>query len=102
MKKVVKESCGPGGISHDPKHFAIFCPACKCRHLFDGRWNFNGDMDVPTFHPSMLIHENKDYRERSNDKHGHRCHSFVVDGKIQFLDDCTHQMKNQTVKLEAF
>lgn len=27
------------------------------------------------------------------------CHSFVTDGKIQFLNDCFHSLKGQTVDL---
>ena len=27
------------------------------------------------------------------------CHSFVIDGRIQFLSDCTHALANQTVDL---
>jgi hypothetical protein len=27
------------------------------------------------------------------------CHSFVTDGKIQFLSDCTHALAGQTVAL---
>ena len=29
------------------------------------------------------------------------CHSFVTDGKIQFLGDCTHELAGQTVELIA-
>jgi hypothetical protein len=28
-----------------------------------------------------------------------RCHSFLVDGQIQFLGDCTHALAGQTVPL---
>lgn len=27
------------------------------------------------------------------------CHSYVRDGKIEFLADCTHKLKNQTVEI---
>lgn len=27
------------------------------------------------------------------------CHSFVTDGRIQFLSDCTHSLAGQTVDL---
>jgi hypothetical protein len=27
------------------------------------------------------------------------CHSFVTDGRIQFLEDCTHELAGQTVDL---
>lgn len=74
--------------------YMVDCPACKHPHLFvDGRWTFNGDLEKPTFKPSML--SNKDH---SNPKVP-RCHSFVTDGKIQFLGDCTHDMAGKTVDL---
>ena len=72
--------------------YAIFCPACKCGHVFDHRWHFNGDLEKPTFTPSLWV-----------DQGGSRsCHSVVTDGMIQFLDDCGHSLKGQTVPLEDF
>jgi hypothetical protein len=68
----------------------IHCPACECGHQFDDRWTFNGDVENPTFRASMLVHGD-DYR--------HRCHSYVTDGKIEFLSDCGHEMAGQTVEL---
>jgi hypothetical protein len=47
-----------------------------------------------------LIFENPDYRKASNDRYGHRCHSFITDGKIEFLSDCTHSLAGQTVELK--
>lgn len=70
----------------------MFCPACKCGHLFDHRWTFNGDQEKPTFRASMLS-----YPEGREGKG--RCHSYVTDGQIQFLGDCTHPLAGQTVEL---
>lgn len=77
----------------------IFCPGCEQGHVFTTNspnakhnWTFNGDMDSPTFSPSMLV--NKSWPER-------RCHSFVRNGQIQFLGDCFHELKGQTVDLPA-
>lgn len=28
------------------------------------------------------------------------CHSFVRNGKIEFLSDCTHELAGKTVELE--
>ena len=97
-EKVVTKLTSDGG--KNPRH-RIHCPACKCSHIFDERWTFDGDYDKPTFSPSMLVHEDKAYREASNDRHGHRCHSFVRKGIMQFLSDCTHAMKNKNVELEC-
>lgn len=79
--------------------YLIFCPACKCAHRFDDRWKFNGDYDNPTFTPSM--HSNP-----PSGKHHTvlkpTCHSFVTDGSIRFLSDCTHDLAGQTVPLDLF
>lgn len=89
----------------------VFCPACKCGHLFDSRWWFNGNFTKPTFRASMLV---KGTVPITDDEHtmimnGEKfepkkliCHSFVTDGKIKFLGDCTHDMKNQEVQLPKF
>lgn len=73
----------------------IFCPACQCGHLFDERWTFNGDVEKPTFSPSMLVNATL----HATHPHMPRCHSFVNNGRIQFLTDCSHDMKGQTVDL---
>jgi hypothetical protein len=73
--------------------YVIDCPACGYPHVFEtGRWTFNGDYGRPTFRPSMLVNANMPQL-------GPRCHSFVTDGKIQFLSDCTHSMAGKTVEL---
>ena len=71
--------------------YLIYCPGCKCHHVFDIRWNFNGDYEKPTFTPSMLI---------NNSRPESRCHSFVTEGKIQYLSDCFHEFAGQTLDLE--
>lgn len=67
------------------------CPGCGDAHAFTGpRWNWNGSVDMPTFTPSLLC--NPDHPPT-------RCHSFVTGGKIQFLADCHHSLKGQTVEI---
>ena len=88
----------------------IYCPGCKSYHRLrirmpkeptaeeindqkanrHGLWSFNGDVDKPTFRASLLV--NSKYPEV-------RCHSWITNGKIQFLSDCFHQLKNTTVEL---
>ena len=68
----------------------IYCPGCKTHHVFDERWTFNGDYENPTFSPSMLCNANC---QRT------RCHSFVRNGKIEFLSDCAHELAGQTMDL---
>lgn len=69
-------------------------------------------MDKPTFSPSLLIDserydppvtpENHEQWKREpwpQKKVRFVCHSFVRDGMIQFLTDCTHKLAGQTVEL---
>jgi hypothetical protein len=93
--------------------FAFFCPGCQMNHAFDGRWSFNGDYEKPTFKPSLLVRTGHHVPEHKSDscwctynaEHPDDpstfkcsvCHTFMTDGKIQFLNDCTHDLAGQTV-----
>jgi len=97
--------------------YTFFCPGCQMRHQVSTNWSFNGNTDHPTFQPSVLVRSGHythsppvpgncycDYHERYPDKESmryscFRCHSFVTNGKIQFLGDCTHALAGQTVDL---
>ena len=79
----------------DQPEFHFHCPGCGYGHWFKTtgghpRWTWNGDFDKPTVHPSILVNQSTPEA---------RCHSFVLDGKIQFLGDCFHKLKGQTVPL---
>lgn len=65
------------------------------------RWTFNGNYDRPTLSPSILARGALIPRqEPPGDWDGNAvCHSFVTDGRIQFLGDCTHALAGQTVEL---
>lgn len=55
-------------------------------------WEWNGDIEKPTLSPSILT--------RGEDTNGkHVCHSFVRNGKVEFLNDCTHEFAGQTLDL---
>lgn len=86
------------------------CPGCEdmhCIQVGDGpgpRWGFNGNYERPTFTPSVLVRWNEpsDVEGEFDDPAKDRemvCHSFVTDGQIQFLGDCTHKLGGQTVPL---
>ena len=62
-------------------------------------WGFNGDVERPTFTPSILVRSVKNPWGPDFDSTPTVCHSFVTDGRIQFLGDCTHALAGQTVEL---
>jgi hypothetical protein len=73
----------------------VFCPACEKHHLFDFRWQFNGDFERPTFTGSMLVYRH----EMDGRLVQKRCHSFVTNGQIRYEPDSEHDLVNQTVEL---
>ena len=89
----------------------FMCPGCKCRHFINdeltdvearqnGVWTFNGDFGKPIIRASILT---RSYRKNEvtgkYDIEIDRCHSFITDGMIQFLNDCHHSLVGQTVEL---
>lgn len=78
------------------------------------RWGFNSDFDRPTFTPSVLVTGSQIEIDAEGNWTGEWilgpdgkplplvCHSFITDGEIRFLDDCTHRLRGQTVPLKPF
>lgn len=79
------------------------CPGCAEPHVIPIKphpkgWDFTGDEERPTFAPSILVYPSKKWEDgRAVDSP--RCHSFVRDGRIEFLSDSTHALAGQTVDL---
>jgi hypothetical protein len=100
----------------------FWCPGCDGAHMIrhgDGprpSWSWNGNAEKPTFSPSILVRATEltekgraaldAWRAAGCPRTGEAfetvptvCHSFVIDGRIQFLGDCTHALAGQTVDL---
>ena len=95
------------------------CPGCGDWHVLnvkgDGRprWTYNGNADAPTFSPSVNYRTGHhvsghtgdcwcNWTDEDGEPSGFSCvicHSFVTDGTIRFLNDCTHELAGQTVDL---
>lgn len=57
-------------------------------------WGWNGSLEAPTLNPSVLS------RWEGGDPFiKHVCHSFVTDGMVNFLGDCTHELAGQIAPL---
>jgi len=79
-------------------NLSFYCPGCKCHHGIASRkyklhtgpvWDWNGSMCRPTFSPSLRVQRGI----------GIVCHSFIKDGFIQYLNDCTHELSGKTVEI---
>ena len=92
----------PNGVTEE-------CIQAAKRH----HWTFNGSFDSPTFHPSLHWKTGhyvdgtpeadcwlcKRAKQKGYQSSCMICHSWVRDGKIEFLADCTHSYKGQTLEL---
>lgn len=91
------------------------CVGCGCDHGIwttdknrnNAIWSFNEDLEKPTVSPSILVHyptyrEVKDGVGVKGTEYNHICHSFINDGKIQYLSDCTHELAGQTIDLPEY
>jgi len=97
----------------DHNRLRFMCPGCKTTHEVTPPdqpmgWQFNGDFNYPTLHPSVLV---TGYLMPTDEEHAAimrgepyerkpmRCHSFVRAGDIEFLNDCSHELAGKTVAL---
>lgn len=101
---------------------AYWCPGCEETHSIrygtgpGPHWTWNGSGDKPTFHPSIRVSSghfvdgwvpgsacwctyNAAHPDIEPSFVCENCHVWIVDGVIDFLNDCTHKLKGQKVQL---
>lgn len=69
--------------------WGFWCVGCDEMHVVDSTWQVNPLTN--TISPSVLVTMPGDA--------SYRCHSFVRDGKIEYLGDCSHAMAGKTVDM---
>lgn len=104
--------------------YRFWCPGCEDTHLYyvapySHPWNFNGDLEKPTFTPSLLVHPHRRFKKDVTDadieearkktpkgevlvdvtEMSPRCHLFLTDGVLQFCGDSEHKLAGQTLPL---
>ena len=91
VSKVLRMSHEQG--SELGKVYVHWCPGCRQAHAinvekpnpWNAVWSFDGNVDRPTFSPSVNIVG--------------RCHYFIRNGNIEFCSDSKHALSGQTVPL---
>jgi len=95
-----------------------WCQGCQASHHVNTEgpgptWGFNGNLEAPTFTPSVLYtsghfmsgHEpgkrcwctyNAEHPDKPAPFQCERCHTFIRDGMVEFLADCSHALAGQT------
>lgn len=95
------------GVEGDDRMLClVWCPGCDYQHPFwvqdpdkapttdDHVWTWDGNMDHPTFAPSLLVHPDPNATPPRP-----RCHSFLRAGRWEFLADSEHELAGHTVDL---
>lgn len=84
----------------EPNYVAWHCPGCEGGHGVpvtghnSGKgWQWNGSLDSPTLMTSVLVNVGGGNPTQPI------CHTFIRDGQIQFLPDCTHAFAGKTVDI---
>lgn len=101
---------------------AYWCQGCGHMHQIQvgegsgPRWGWNGDAVNPTFTPSVKV-TGRDFTEKGEadfeawhaagcpkpapafESMDVCCHTFITNGQVQFLGDCTHKLAGQTLPL---
>lgn len=59
------------------------------------RWEWDGNIIAPTFSPHIVIERSVQKRLVS------RCHYTLIRGQLSYQSDCTHTLKDVTMRLPA-
>ena len=91
----------PGCIAENvphrvPIHFFRTVPAPNGR---EPTWEFDQNLKRPTFSPSLRCRA--DWWNPETKRYDIKlcCHFFLRNGRLEFLDDCTHPLAGQTVDM---
>jgi hypothetical protein len=76
----------------------FFCSGCQGPHRVpiagENAWTWNGSTERPTLSPSIRCRWNEGEAQTPK-----VCHSFMRDGALEFLGDCTHELAGRTVPI---
>lgn len=91
--------------------FAHWCPGCNEIHVVPDSWSFDGNLEQPTFFPSVKHTGKQTVKDAEGRWTGEWvkgpdgkalddcCHYNLRDGQLHFCSDSVHHLKNQTVPL---
>lgn len=88
-------------------YYAHWCPGCEEAHGIHvekprsngAKWTFDGNVNAPTFSPSIHITSPEHTFEDGVKIEATCCHYFLKAGVLDFLGDCTHALKGTKVPL---
>lgn len=86
--------------------YTHWCPACEEMHQLPDSWNFDGNLEFPTFTPSFKHRGMQTVKVNGKwngewvlDAAGNPiprvCHYILTAGVLNFCADCTHSMAGE-------
>lgn len=91
-----------------PYHFRLIPVILKGTRAGTGCWSWNGSLDKPTLKPSIIVKGTVPLTDEEADRvlAGEKiepkpqiCHTWITDGQVQFLSDCTHELAGKIIDL---
>ena len=88
-----------------------WCPGCGEMHVIPSTWSFDGNVDRPTFSPSVKITGVQTVGDARGEWTGewvldaagkalpYCCHYILTRGELNFCGDSTHALAGRTVPL---
>jgi Family of unknown function (DUF6527) len=88
MGQKIREQMTSAGVRRQ-----FCCQGCSDVHAVTEAWAWNGSFERPTFTPSVLV------RGVGPDGRPTVCHTYITNGQVTFLPDCSHALAGKTVDL---
>lgn len=82
-------------LQRTTKGYHHWCIACNAIHMIPENWECDGNMETPTFTPSVR------HQFVSETRGTQCCHYSIREGIIIYYSDCTHQYASFSVPLMA-
>lgn len=90
--------------------YSHWCLGCEEMHMIPDRWRFDGNVDRPTFSPSVKITGKQTVKEKGRwtgewvrDANGkaldYCCHYILTAGTLNFCADSTHALAGKAIPL---
>lgn len=102
---------------HSDGSFTYRCPCGDVHHITPKIWTWNGNVESPTISPSVLVRSGhyvprqpgepescwctyaKEHPEDKLPFGCYLCHSYVENGSVRFLNDCSHEHAGKTLPI---
>lgn len=106
-KTVIKSKLRLRPYTKVPSTLYFMCPGCREFHsihtdredINGARHILTGTLERPTVSSMISRQIEKFNTSKHAANHEYRCNSFILDGNIRFLENCTHSLAGKVVEL---